>query len=53
VENPPLVRALNFSCEVDDVVPPRLYGAVARLLAFVYSLTPTARAFRDVHLMAS
>lgn len=53
VENPTLARALHSSCEVDDVVPPRLYAAVARLLAFVYSLTPTARAFRDVHLMAS
>jgi len=53
VENPPLARSLHASCEVDDVVPPQLYAAVARLLAFVYSLTPTARAFRDVHLMAS
>jgi flagellar biosynthesis protein FlhB len=52
VENPPLARSLHASCEVDDVVPPRLYAAVARLLAFVYSLTPTARVFRDVHLMA-
>ena len=53
VENPPLARSLHSSCEVDDVVPPRLYAAVARLLAFVYSLSPTARAFRDVHTMAS
>jgi len=53
VENPTLARTLHASCEVDDVVPPRLYGAVARLLAFVYSLPPTARAFRDVHTMAS
>jgi flagellar biosynthetic protein FlhB len=53
VENPPLARSLHASCEVDDIVPPQLYAAVARLLAFVYSLTPTARAFRDVHLMAS
>jgi flagellar biosynthetic protein FlhB len=53
VENPTLARALHSSCEVDDVVPPRLYAAVARLLAFVYSLSPTARAFRDVHTMAS
>jgi flagellar biosynthetic protein FlhB len=53
VENPPLARSLHASCEVDDIVPPRLYAAVARLLAFVYSLSPTARAFRDVHTMAS
>jgi flagellar biosynthetic protein FlhB len=53
VENPPLARSLHASCEVDDIVPPQLYAAVARLLAFVYSLTPTARAFRDVHILAS
>jgi flagellar biosynthesis protein FlhB len=53
VANPPLARSLHASCEIDDVVPPRLYGAVARLLAFVYSLSPTARVFRDVHTMAS
>jgi flagellar biosynthetic protein FlhB len=52
VENALLARSLHASCEVDDVVPPRLYASVARLLAFVYSLPPTARAFRDVHPMA-
>ena len=52
VENPPLARSLHASCEVDDVVPPRLYAAVARLLAFTYTLSPTARVFRDVHTMA-
>lgn len=53
VENPILARALHSSCEVDDVVPPALYTAVARLLAFVYSLSPTARVYRDVHKMVS
>ena len=52
VENPPLARALHKSCEVDDVVPPTLYAAVARLLALVYSLSPSARIFREVHVMA-
>ena len=52
VENPPLARALHSSCNVDDVVPPALYGAVARLLALVYSLTPAAKVFKDVHVMA-
>ncbi|HUW88208.1 MAG TPA: EscU/YscU/HrcU family type III secretion system export apparatus switch protein [Candidatus Paceibacterota bacterium] len=51
VENPILARALHASCEVDDVVPPGLYTAVAQLLAFVYSLSPTARVYRDVHQM--
>lgn len=52
VQNPPLARALHKSCEVDDVVPPTLYASVARLLALVYSLSPSARTFRDVHVMA-
>lgn len=51
VENPILARALHSSCEVDDIVPPGLYTAVARLLAFVYSLTPTQRGFQAVHQM--
>lgn len=52
VENPPLARALHASCEIDELVPARLYTAVAQLLAFVYALTPTARSFREVHRMA-
>lgn len=52
VENPLLARTLFATCEVDDIVSPTLYAAVARLLAFVYSLTPTAKTFRDVHVMA-
>jgi flagellar biosynthetic protein FlhB len=51
VQNPALARALHASCEVDDVVPSNLFGAVAQLLAFVYSLSSTARAFVDVHKM--
>jgi flagellar biosynthetic protein FlhB len=53
VENAPLARTLHASCEVNDVVPAQLYASVARLLAFVYSISPTARVFRDVHTMAS
>lgn len=52
VENPPLARMMHSSCEVDDLVPPELYAAVAQLLAFVYSLSPTSRAFQDVHRMS-
>jgi len=52
VENPPLARALHQTCNVDDVVPPALYASVARLLALVYSLSPAARAFRDIHVMS-
>jgi flagellar biosynthesis protein FlhB len=53
VENPELARTLHAVCEIDDVVPATLYTAVARLLAFVYSLSPTAKALRNVHQMAS
>lgn len=53
VENPILARTLHASCEVDDVVPPSLYAAVAQLLAFVYSLSPMVRTYRNVHQMVS
>lgn len=52
VENRVLARTLYHSCEVGDVVAPGVYAAVARLLAFVYQLTPTAKVFTDVHVMA-
>jgi flagellar biosynthetic protein FlhB len=52
VENPVLARTLHASCHVDDIVPAALYTAVARLLAFVYSLSPTAKMLGDVHRMA-
>ncbi len=53
VENPPLARTLHATCEVDDVIPPQLYAAVAQLLAFVYSLSSTARVMNEVHRMSS
>ena len=43
VEDPPLARALHGACEIDSEIPYNLYLAVARLLAFVYSLPPLAR----------
>ena len=49
VENPPVARALYAACTVGDEIPPKLYETVARLLAFVYRLTPAARAAVDVH----
>ena len=52
VEHPVLARTLHSSCEIDDVVPTALYTAVARLLAFVYSLSPTAKLLAEVHRMA-
>jgi len=38
VENKPLARALFFSVEIGDIVPPELYQAVAEVLAYVYRL---------------
>lgn len=36
-QNPPLAQALYKACEIGDEVPQDLYGAVAEVLAFVYS----------------
>jgi len=36
VENPSLARELYRSVDVDEVIPPKLYKAVAEVLAFVY-----------------
>ncbi len=36
VENPPLAQALFKAAEVDQMIPPKLYAAVAEILAFLY-----------------
>ena len=36
VADPPLARALHGASEIGQVIPAELYGAVARVLAFVY-----------------
>ena len=38
VEDVPLARTLFRACEIDDVIPTELYDAVARILAFIFSL---------------
>jgi flagellar biosynthetic protein FlhB len=38
VQEPPLARALYRSCEIGAQIPPELYTAVARVLAFVMGL---------------
>lgn len=43
VEDPPLARYLHATCDMDQQVPVAVYVAVARLIAFVYSLTPQMR----------
>jgi flagellar biosynthesis protein FlhB len=36
VENPPLAQALYKAADVGQVIPPKLYAAVAEILAFLY-----------------
>lgn len=38
VENKPLARMLFANVDIDEQVPPELYGAVAEVLAYVYHL---------------
>jgi flagellar biosynthetic protein FlhB len=44
VSDPPLARALHAAVEVGQVIPPELYAAVAKVLAFVYRLAGRRRA---------
>lgn len=47
----PLARALHAACELGQEIPPDLYNAVARILAFVMSLKSRGSA-SGVHTMA-
>ncbi len=38
VENKPLAQVLYIKVDVDEMIPPNLYRAVAEVLAFVYSM---------------
>jgi flagellar biosynthesis protein FlhB len=49
VEDPPLARAVYAACELEQAIPPELFLAVARLLAFVFTLSPIVRAAGIVH----
>jgi flagellar biosynthesis protein FlhB len=49
VEDPPLARALHALCKLDQQIPPALFVAVARLLAFVYKLPTTGRYYATSH----
>ncbi|HET9732143.1 MAG TPA: EscU/YscU/HrcU family type III secretion system export apparatus switch protein [Acidimicrobiales bacterium] len=53
VEDPPLARALHGACEIDSEIPYHLYLAVARLLAFVYNLSPLSKGGLVRHLTPS
>jgi flagellar biosynthesis protein FlhB len=52
VENPPLARILYDTCEMNAEITVELYQRVAKLFAFVYSLSPTAKQLIEVHKMA-
>ena len=43
VENPPLARALYAAVEIDEVVPPEQYKAVAQVIGYVMRLTGERR----------
>ena len=43
IENPPLARALYAAANVGEMVPAKLYTAVAELLAFIYRARTRAR----------
>ncbi|WAP51657.1 EscU/YscU/HrcU family type III secretion system export apparatus switch protein [Arthrobacter sp. ATA002] len=51
VRDIPLARALHASCELGQEIPPDLYNAVARILAFVMALKSRGSA-AGVHTMA-
>lgn len=53
VEDPPLARAVHATCELDEAIPTELFLAVARLLAFVFTLSPLVRAAGVVHHRSS
>ena len=38
VKDVPLARAVHGACEVGDEIPPELYAAIARVLAFLFAL---------------
>ena len=38
IENPPVARAIFRMVEINAVIPPELYKAVAEILIFVYNL---------------
>ena len=44
IENPPLARALHASVEVDEMIPPELYKAVAQVIGYVLKLTGKLKA---------
>ena len=53
VRDVPLARALAAGCDVGAEVPPQLYTAVARVLAFIYSLRRRGASAAGVHTLGA
>jgi flagellar biosynthetic protein FlhB len=51
VADPPLARTLYATCELDDEVPPQLYEAVARLLAFIFAIKARGTPLPGTHTL--
>ncbi|HEY7948256.1 MAG TPA: EscU/YscU/HrcU family type III secretion system export apparatus switch protein [Acidimicrobiales bacterium] len=49
IEDRPLAQAIYAACEIDSFVPQELYVAVARVLAFIYTLPAMVKASGKVH----
>jgi flagellar biosynthesis protein FlhB len=49
IEDRPLAQAIYAACEVDSFVPRDLYVAVARVLAFVFTLPAVVKASGKIH----
>jgi flagellar biosynthetic protein FlhB len=49
IEDRPLAQAIYAACEIDSFVPRDLYVAVARVLAFVFTLPAIVKASGKVH----
>lgn len=49
VEDRPLAQAIYAACEIDAYVPRELYVAVARVLAFVFTLPSVVKSSGKVH----
>jgi flagellar biosynthetic protein FlhB len=49
IEDRPLAQAIYAACEIDSYVPRELYVAVARVLAFVFTLPAVVKSSGKVH----
>ncbi|HXQ44559.1 MAG TPA: flagellar biosynthesis protein FlhB [Acidimicrobiales bacterium] len=49
IEDRPLAQAIYAACEIDSFVPRELYVAVARVLAFVFTLPAVVKSSGKVH----